>query len=187
MKLFKTIILSTVEPPEDTRENSMWLYPDTNGFTLSCYTKGEWGNILTNVSEDAIAEAVSQYIADSGKVLSTNDFTDAYKTLIDKLADEYNIVHTVNSLGLYKIETDVHGNVSSASPVVKDDITALGIPSENTVYSKATQSADGLMSAVDKTKLDNISGSIPTKTSDLTNDSGFITKEVTDLTGYYDK
>ena len=187
MKLFKTIILSTVEPPEDTRENSMWLYPDTNGFTLSCYTKGEWGNILTNVSEDAIAEAVSQYIADSGKVLSTNDFTDAYKTLIDKLADEYNIVHTVNSLGLYKIETDVHGNVSSASPVVKDDITALGIPSENTVYSEATQSADGLMSAVDKTKLDNISGSIPTKTSDLTNDSGFITKEVTDLTGYYDK
>ena len=187
MKLFKTIILSTVEPPEDTRENSLWLYPDTNGFTLSCYTKGEWGNILTNVSEDAIAEAISQYIADSGKVLSTNDFTDAYKTLIDKLADEYNIVHTVNSLGLYKIETDVHGNVSSASPVVKDDITALGIPSENTVYSKATQSADGLMSAVDKAKLDNISGSIPTKTSDLTNDSGFITKEVTDLTGYYDK
>lgn len=187
MKLFKTIILSTVEPPEDTRENSMWLYPDTNGFTLSCYTKGEWGNILTNVSEDAIAEAVSQYIADSGKVLSTNDFTDVYKTLVDKLADEYNIVHTTNSLGLYKIETDVHGNVSSASPVVKDDITALGIPSENTVYSEATQSADGLMSAVDKAKLDNINGSIPTKTSDLANDSGFITKEVTDLTGYYDK
>lgn len=43
--------------------------------------------------------------------------------------------------------------------------------------SVATTSANGLMSSTDKKKLDGISGSIPTKTSQLTNDSGYITKD----------
>lgn len=55
--------------------------------------------------------------------------------------------------GLYKITTNAEGHVTAATAVVKADITALGIPGSNTTYSKATASADGLMSKEDFSKL----------------------------------
>ena len=60
--------------------------------------------------------------------------------------------------GLYKITVDALGHVTGAVAVTKADITALGIPAQdtNTTYSVATQSANGLMSAADKKKLDGI-------------------------------
>ena len=60
--------------------------------------------------------------------------------------------------GLYKITTNAQGHVTAATAVTKSDITALGIPSQdtNTTYSAATTSTAGLMSAADKTKLDGI-------------------------------
>ena len=64
--------------------------------------------------------------------------------------------HTAESSGLYKITVDGEGHVSAVTEVTKADITALGIPAQdtNTTYSAATQSAAGLMSAADKKKLD---------------------------------
>ena len=44
----------------------------------------------------------------------------------------------------------------AAAAVDKSDITALGIPESDTTYSAATTSAEGLMSAADKTKLDGV-------------------------------
>lgn len=58
--------------------------------------------------------------------------------------------------GLYKITTNAQGHVTAATAVVKSDITDLGIPAQDTTYSTVTTSADGLMSAADKTKLDGI-------------------------------
>lgn len=60
--------------------------------------------------------------------------------------------------GLYKITTNAQGHVTAATAVTKTDITALGIPAQdtNTTYQNATTSADGLMSSKDKTKLDGI-------------------------------
>lgn len=58
--------------------------------------------------------------------------------------------------GLYKITTNAEGHVTAATAVVKDDITALGIPAQDTTYVDATTGASGLMSATDKTKLDGI-------------------------------
>lgn len=60
--------------------------------------------------------------------------------------------------GLYKVTTNEHGHITAASAVTKSDITALGIPGQdtNTTYSNATNTADGLMSAADKAKLDAI-------------------------------
>ena len=64
--------------------------------------------------------------------------------------------HTAHDSGLYKVTIDEQGHVSDATAVVKGDITALGIPAQDTTYSAATSSADGLMSAADKEKLDGI-------------------------------
>lgn len=58
--------------------------------------------------------------------------------------------------GLYKISTDANSHVASVAAVTKTDITALGIPAQDTTYSVATTSANGLMSAADKIKLDGI-------------------------------
>ena len=58
--------------------------------------------------------------------------------------------------GFYKIGTNAEGHVTSATSVTKEDITNLGIPAQDTTYSTATSSVDGLMSAKDKAKLLNI-------------------------------
>lgn len=64
--------------------------------------------------------------------------------------------YTARSSGLYKVTIDSTGHVSSVASVTKSDITALGIPSINTTYGVATTSANGLMSASDKVKLNSI-------------------------------
>lgn len=58
--------------------------------------------------------------------------------------------------GLYKIATNAEGHVTDATEVAKSDITALGIPAQDTTYNAATTSAAGLMSPADKTKLNSI-------------------------------
>ena len=64
--------------------------------------------------------------------------------------------YTARASGLYKVTVDSTGHVSAATAVAKSDITALGIPESDTTYSAATTSAEGLMSAADKTKLDGV-------------------------------
>ena len=54
----------------------------------------------------------------------------------------------ISSAGFYKIKTDAYGHVNGTTAVAKSDITGL--------VGNATQSADGLMSAEDKTTLDNL-------------------------------
>lgn len=84
--------------------------------------------------------------------------TAADKTKLDGIAAGANkYIHpsyTAAAAGLYKVTVDASGHVSTTTAVAKSDITALGIPSTNTTYSAATQSANGLMSAADKKKLD---------------------------------
>lgn len=62
----------------------------------------------------------------------------------------------LTTAGFYKITTDAEGHVQTGAPVTKDDIVALGIPAQDTTYSVATTSADGLMSKADKAKLDGV-------------------------------
>lgn len=63
---------------------------------------------------------------------------------------------TALTAGLYKITTDATGAVTSGTKVVKSDITALGIPSQDTTYQLASVSINGLMSKDDYSKLRNV-------------------------------
>ena len=67
--------------------------------------------------------------------------------------------YTARNNGLYKITVDDTGHIFSASAVTKDDITSLGIPAQDTTYSVATESSNGLMSYSDKKIVNAISGS----------------------------
>lgn len=60
------------------------------------------------------------------------------------------------SSGLYKITTNAQGHVTAATAVAKADITGLGIPAQDTTYTPATTSDNGLMSKEDKAKLNGI-------------------------------
>ena len=106
--------------------------------------------------------------------------------------------------GLYKITTNAQGHVTAATAVTKSDITALGIPGQdtNTTYGVASSSTNGLMSAADKAKLDGIASgankyTLPTASSstlggvktgaNITNSSGTISltkANVTAALGY---
>ena len=87
---------------------------------------------------------------ETGKGLSSNDYTSAEKTKLSGIAEGANkYVHpsyTAQKSGLYKVTVDAAGHVSGATAVAKADITALGIPAQDTTYSNmaaATASAAG--------------------------------------------
>lgn len=64
--------------------------------------------------------------------------------------------YTSRTSGLYKITVNSTGHVSAATAATKSDITALGIPAQDTTYSTATTSAAGLMSAAMVTTLNEV-------------------------------
>ena len=64
--------------------------------------------------------------------------------------------HTVAAEGFYKVTVDELGHVTKTTAVAKGDITALGIPAQDTTYNDATQATHGLLTAADKKKLDGV-------------------------------
>lgn len=118
----------------------------------------------------------------SGKGLSTNDYTSAEKNKLAGIAEGANkYVHpsyTAKSSGLYKVTVDGTGHISAAAAAVKADITALGIPGQDTTYGVATTSTNGLMSAEDRVKLGTIAnGAEPNRPlSGLAKNGGVITE-----------
>lgn len=64
--------------------------------------------------------------------------------------------HSALTSGLYKVTVDGSGHVTAGTKVVKSDITALGIPGQDTTYEPATASTDGLMTSAQFGKLNGI-------------------------------
>ena len=95
----------------------------------------EQGKILNETKVDKLV----------GKGLSTNDYTTAEKNKLATIAEGANkYVHPVYNKqpsGLYKIAVDLTGHVSGVWPVSKDDIVALGVPAQDTVYELPQASA----------------------------------------------
>lgn len=137
------------------KENVLYLVMNAKTGHYDIYAKvGDKMELLDDTTVD-----LSGYVQkETGKVLSTNDYTTAEKTKLAGIADGANKyvhpTHTATASGLYKVTVDALGHVTAATKVVKNDITALGIPAQDTTYDNATASAAGLMSAADKTKLD---------------------------------
>ena len=112
-------------------------------------------------SAEAAAKSAIEAKPSDVATQSTNGLMSAAdKTKLDGIAENANNYthpsYTARASGLYKVTVDGTGHVSAAAAVDKSDITALGIPESDTTYSAATTSAEGLMSAADKTKLDGV-------------------------------
>ena len=112
-------------------------------------------------SAEAAAKSAIEAKPSAVATQSTNGLMSAAdKTKLDGIAENANNYthpgYTAQASGLYKVTVDSTGHVSAAAAVDKSDITALGIPESDTTYSAATTSAEGLMSAADKTQLDGV-------------------------------
>lgn len=111
---------------------------------------------------------------ETGKGLSSNDYTNADKEKLAGVADGANKyvhpTHTSKASGLYKVTVDNEGHVSDAAPVEKADITGLGIPAQDTTYEEATAAAAGLMSAADKAKLNGIDVATDAEVTEMLNE-----------------
>ena len=133
-------------------------YTDTT-YDLSGYAKKtEIKTSLSEMTSDSTHRVVTdtekstwnnKVDAVTGKGLSTNDYTDAAKKKVDAIPSSPKYTDTV---------TTINGKTGAIS---KADIVALGIPGTNTTYPVASQSSNGLMSAADKKRLDNIKEQVP--------------------------
>ena len=132
-------------------------YASVSGFPET----GETGKIYVDKSDNKIYRwSGSTYVEISSSLaLGTTSSTafrgDRGQTAYEHATDASRLT-TAKTSGLYKIAATAEGHVASVTPVTKSDITALGIPAQDTTYSEATTSASGLMSASDKSKLNGI-------------------------------
>lgn len=174
-KLKKEVVTSL---PSTGKEDVIYLLKnknDTNNFyTEYLWIGGKWEIIgdtkvdLTDYAKKSeIKNSLSEMTSDSthrtvtdtekktwnnkvdkvtGKGLSTNDYTDVAKTKVDNIPTSAKYTDTVTSIS------------GKTGAITKADIVALGIPGQdtNTTYGLVTQSSNGLMSAADKKRLDNI-------------------------------
>lgn len=119
---------------------------------------GETGKIYVDMSTNIIYRwSGSQYVEISPSLALGETSATAYRGDRGKAAyDHAQARGSAFASGLYKVATNAEGHVTGATAVAKGDITALGIPAQDTTYDAATQSANGLMTAADKAKLDGI-------------------------------
>ena len=122
-------------------------------------TTGETGKIYVDTSTNKTYRwGGSAYAEISPSIALGTTSSTAFRGDYGQAAYTHAVTNKGNKFdsGLYKIATNAEGHVTGATAVAKNDITALGIPAQDTTYSAATTSAAGLMSAADKTKLDGI-------------------------------
>lgn len=115
----------------------------TNGLVPAPYS-GNQAQFLRGDATWATPPDTTYGIATTSKdgLMSTAD-----KTKLDGIAtnaNKYNHpTYTAKSSGLYKVTVDGTGHVSATTAVTKSDITALGIPGQDTTYTVGTESYSG--------------------------------------------
>lgn len=151
--------VDAVPKADAAQENILYLVMNTTTKHYDIYAKikGSSDSYTMELLDDTTVDLSGKVDKVAGKGLSTNDYTTAEKTKLAGIAEGANkYVHpsyTAKTSGLYKVTVDATGHVSAVAAVTKGDITALGIPGQDTTYPEATTAKAGLMSAADKSKL----------------------------------
>lgn len=97
----------------------------------------------TTVSAKSTTDTVTLEAGDN--VTLTPDATNKKVTIKATDTVYSHPTHTAKTNGFYKVTVDSLGHVSDTTAVSKSDITALGIPSQDTVYEEASSSSAGIM------------------------------------------
>lgn len=165
--------VDAVPKADAAQENILYLVMNTTTKHYDIYAKikGSSDSYTMELLDDTTVDLSSKVDKVAGKGLSTNDYTTAEKTKLAGIAEGANkYVHpsyTAKTSGLYKVTVDATGHVSAVAAVTKGDITALGIPGQDTTYPEATTAKAGLMSAADKSKLDGMTIATDAEVSEM--------------------
>lgn len=159
--------VDAVPEAESAVENVMYLVMNNKTKHYDIYAKVENEVVLL---DDTTVDLTNYVEKEEGKGLSTNDYTTDDKEKLTGLNNYTHPSYTQQASGLYKVTVDATGHVSATQAVTKGDITALGIPAQDTTYSPATSKADGLMSKDDKTKLDGMEIASNEEVSEMLNE-----------------
>lgn len=165
--------VDAVPKADAAQENILYLVMNTTTKHYDIYAKikGSSDSYTMELLDDTTVDLSGKVDKVAGKGLSTNDYTTAEKTKLAGIAEGANkYVHpsyTAKTSGLYKVTVDATGHVSAVAAVTKGDITALGIPGQDTTYHEATTAKAGLMSAADKSKLDGMTIATDAEVSEM--------------------
>lgn len=165
--------VDAVPKADAAQENILYLVMNTTTKHYDIYAKikGSSDNYTMELLDDTTVDLSGKVDKVAGKGLSTNDYTTAEKTKLAGIADGANKyvhpTHTAAASGLYKVTVDALGHVTATTKVTKNDITALGIPGQDTTYPEATTAKAGLMSAADKSKLDGMTIATDAEVSEM--------------------
>lgn len=165
--------VDAVPKADAAQENILYLVMNTTTKHYDIYAKikGSSDSYTMELLDDTTVDLSGKVDKVAGKGLSTNDYTAAEKTKLAGIAEGANkYVHpsyTAKTSGLYKVTVDATGHVSAVAAVTKGDITALGIPGQDTTYPEATTAKAGLMSAADKSKLDGMTIATDAEVSEM--------------------
>ena len=165
--------VDAVPKADAAQENILYLGMNTTTKHYDIYAKikGSSDSYTMELLDDTTVDLSGKVDKVEGKGLSTNDYTTAEKTKLAGIAEGANkYVHpsyTAKTSGLYKVTVDATGHVSAVAAVTKGDITALGIPGQDTTYPEATTAKAGLMSAADKSKLDGMTIATDAEVSEM--------------------
>lgn len=103
---------------------------------------------MATKTETLLSNLVINYLSESDYnsevSAGTINENEIYMTPMSSSSDYTHPTYTARASGLYKITVDNIGHVSNVSAVTKSDITALGIPAQDTVYSLPTASSSTL-------------------------------------------
>ena len=181
--------VDAVPKADAAQENILYLVMNTTTKHYDIYAKikGSSDSYTMELLDDTTVDLSGKVDKVAGKGLSTNDYTTAEKTKLAGIAEDANkYVHpsyTAKTSGLYKVTVDATGHVSAVAAVTKGDITALGIPGQDTTYPEATTAKAGLMSAADKTKLDGMNTAIDKAIANHTATDAEVTEMLTEVFG----
>lgn len=165
--------VDAVPKADVAQENILYLVMNTTTKHYDIYAKikGSSDSYTMELLDDTTVDLSGKVDKVAGKGLSTNDYTTAEKTKLAGIAEGANkYVHpsyTAKTSGLYKVTVDATGHVSAVAAVTKGDITALGIPGQDTTYPEATTAKAGLMAAADKSKLDGMTIATDAEVSEM--------------------
>lgn len=165
--------VDAVPKADAAQENILYLVMNTTTKHYDIYAKikGSSDSYTMELLDDTTVDLSGKVDKVAGKGLSTNDYTTAEKTKLAGIADGANKyvhpTHTAADSGLYKVTVDALGHVTATTKVTKNDITALGIPGQDTTYPEATTAKAGLMSAADKSKLDGMTIATDAEVSEM--------------------
>ena len=147
--------VDAVPKADAAQENILYLVMNTTTKHYDIYAKikGSSDSYTMELLDDTTVDLSGKVDKVAGKGLSTNKYVHPS--------------YTAKTSGLYKVTVDATGHVSAVAAVTKGDITALGIPGQDTTYPEATTAKAGLMSAADKSKLDGMTIATDAEVSEM--------------------